>query len=459
MIHYVRVNGFRSLANFEFEIRPGLNVLVGPNGSGKTNIVLFFSFLSALVSSSLSEAVGRLGGAGSVFRKLGQQDFERRLDCEIYGVLTLARRRHCIYRYSFCAELVEGGAAMLFRNQKLSATIRTVPKTQGVKNWDVEIERLVGEKGKLEHKVAWTDRSDRILTSSHERYFMDRGRVRIEKMSQQDARQNIVAQLDSEDPDAGEPLLRSAVLRTTMTTAIRFALLRDLTSGSLINIVPSRVRLPEDSAKAPGIQQDGSGLYATLFALSKALSIKKRRLPHDRTPELIRRVPLKDITDFVAVANPAIKSLQVENNAFDNQVQVRVVIGQDKVQSVLPLSAMSDGTLKWLALITAIKTARSPLSIEEPENYLHPLMQREILNIIRSSLEKTQFSLLTTHSETVLNNADPGEVVVVAFKDGATTVFRTQDAEELRGEINNTGFGLGYYYLAGTLDPDPTPSQ
>src|SRR5687767_3492047 len=101
MIHYVKVNGFRSLSNFEFEIRQGLNVLVGPNGSGKTNIVLFFSFLSALVSGSLSEAVGRLGGAGSVFRKLGERDFERRLECEIHGAITLAQRRHCIYRYCF----------------------------------------------------------------------------------------------------------------------------------------------------------------------------------------------------------------------------------------------------------------------------------------------------------------------------------------------------------------------
>ena len=44
MITKIKVDGFKSLKNFELELHEGLNILVGPNGSGKTNIVLFFEF-------------------------------------------------------------------------------------------------------------------------------------------------------------------------------------------------------------------------------------------------------------------------------------------------------------------------------------------------------------------------------------------------------------------------------
>jgi hypothetical protein len=43
----------------------------------------------------------------------------------------------------------------------------------------------------------------------------------------------------------------------------------DITAGQTYNIIPSRVKLPEDSAKPPGIARDGSGLSATLYALKR----------------------------------------------------------------------------------------------------------------------------------------------------------------------------------------------
>ena len=48
MITRIEVNGFKSLAKFSLNLQAGLNVLVGPNGGGKTNIVLFLSFFPIL---------------------------------------------------------------------------------------------------------------------------------------------------------------------------------------------------------------------------------------------------------------------------------------------------------------------------------------------------------------------------------------------------------------------------
>jgi AAA15 family ATPase/GTPase len=69
MITKIEVDGFKSLKNFELELHEGLNILVGPNGSGKTNIVLFFEFLSKLVTMPVGDALTKMGGFGFIFQK------------------------------------------------------------------------------------------------------------------------------------------------------------------------------------------------------------------------------------------------------------------------------------------------------------------------------------------------------------------------------------------------------
>ena len=65
-LDYITVRGFKSIASIE-ELKPGpLTVLIGPNGSGKTNFVGVFSFLSALREGRLQEYVIKAGGADKV---------------------------------------------------------------------------------------------------------------------------------------------------------------------------------------------------------------------------------------------------------------------------------------------------------------------------------------------------------------------------------------------------------
>ncbi len=65
-LDYITVHGFKSIESIEeLEIRP-LTVLIGPNGSGKTNFVGVFSFLNALREGRLQEYVVKAGGADKV---------------------------------------------------------------------------------------------------------------------------------------------------------------------------------------------------------------------------------------------------------------------------------------------------------------------------------------------------------------------------------------------------------
>lgn len=61
----VRIRGFKSIRELDLELRP-LNVLIGANGSGKSNFIDFFTLLREIVNLRLQAYVARSGGASSL---------------------------------------------------------------------------------------------------------------------------------------------------------------------------------------------------------------------------------------------------------------------------------------------------------------------------------------------------------------------------------------------------------
>ena len=63
-IESVSIKGFRSFADVEIEDLPTATVLIGANGSGKSNFVRFFDMTSWMIGAHrLAEFVQRQGGA------------------------------------------------------------------------------------------------------------------------------------------------------------------------------------------------------------------------------------------------------------------------------------------------------------------------------------------------------------------------------------------------------------
>ena len=67
MIEKLKIDGFKSLRNFEIQFQKGINVIVGPNGVGKTNICQALTILSSLTNNTLNEAFTQFGGVRSTF--------------------------------------------------------------------------------------------------------------------------------------------------------------------------------------------------------------------------------------------------------------------------------------------------------------------------------------------------------------------------------------------------------
>src|SRR5271157_1176306 len=65
-LDYITVRGFRSIASIDKIPLRAINVLIGSNGSGKSNFIGVFSFLHAVREGKLRDYVIQAGGAEKI---------------------------------------------------------------------------------------------------------------------------------------------------------------------------------------------------------------------------------------------------------------------------------------------------------------------------------------------------------------------------------------------------------
>lgn len=449
MITKIKVDGFKSLSEFELKLNSGLNILVGPNGAGKTNIILFFEFLSQLIRNPVAKAVSTVGGAGTIFKKLGEEKYQDNISFTIYGSKKQQSKQYIVYEYEAQIRTSFEQDSIYFAYQRIR--IRTAskfwpdPEAKFYKSkWDLEIEyfNYDNESESETLKILNLDRR-----KFKPRFFIKENESKSEFIK-------------TMEDFAMEQIPSSKPIIFILFPFIEFSdiLLSDLVGGETFNVVPSKVKETEDAATPPEIKRDGSGLATTLYAMKKSKpKIGNRRriyFGYDRPERSFKPETLQRVKAYLQLANNTITNLDIENDPFDNKLVVKVTIETGDYSAILPLSAMSDGTIKWLSLITAILTSKTIFSIEEPENFLHPWMQAQIAEIMRdhiSDKDSNSFVLMTTHSESLLNSSHPEEVIIVDLKDGKTIAKRIDNLKLIKEEISNSGFGLGHFYFSNSL--------
>lgn len=458
MIEKIYVDGFKTLTDFELSLLPGLNILVGPNGSGKTNIVSFFEFLAFLMETDASEATSRAGGAGAIFRRIGDK-FHDRITAKVCGFMPVPDniekvdpdevedipKKYWSYEYEFCLVFPELRDAVLFDTQvfrlKVIDDAMNHPFFEAQREWDLHVKIGLDEKGSSKAKVY----------SLHKDLARDWYLPRSKKGGENfDYFEDILGRFLKSNT--------SIVRMVAQFSPDLWKLQGDLSGGQTYNIIPSRVKQSEDSAKPPGISKDGYGLAATIYALKRIAERDYYQMRFFSNRKDISASPdtLAQLKEYLRLVNSAIEDFDVTNDSFDNQLKLKFKVkGGGADGAWIPVSQISDGTLKWIALVTAALTEQAVFSIEEPENYLHPTLQKKIVTVLRDILfndeDELKVTILTTHSETLLNSCRPKELIITYFEDGGTKATRCSNADEVSDEINRTGFGLGYYYLTDAL--------
>ena len=442
------VNGFRSLNGFKIRLEEGLNVLVGPNGAGKTNFIEFLDFLSVYLVRGAAGAISQSGGISRVFSQETLRSKRPRITAKICGLADLNNHlleedTRCLFRYEYEIDIRYSKlhSAVYVASEKLKfkslfwpdlavltqSTVGTVslkrrtPIEDSPIKWDVG-KRLLSKGGKnpLQHQNVLRSLKTRAREDSHP-----------------------LLDIPTVSPDQSFLQIKSA---WPAMDAVRTSLSR----GRAFNLIPGLARASDDMSRPPGIAPDGSGLSATLYHMVRARSgnttpaIRARRLRPDSISRIVAwtRLVLPELKDIYSNADP-----------HTGRYLSGLVVGVGDQDLRVPLSNASDGTIKWLSFVCLVILQANSYSLEEPENFLHPKMQRMLVKLIRESLEDDHpgYFILSTHSESVINQCEPPELVLFNFRRGKTSCKRLDHPEAVAGQINETGFGLGYYYASNAV--------
>ncbi len=373
-LRHLSASGFRSLRDVRLRDLPRCGVLIGANGSGKSNFLALLQMVAHVGSHSLSRYVGQSGGARS----------------QLFRGTTVSRAIHV------CAE---------FENERdwvaYDVELRPAPK-----------DRLVFE----------NERAGRRTAAAQDYEWISLGSGHFESGLTRERSAHPVVRGVSH---ALRHLSYFHVHDTSPTSPMRSA---------------SRVR------DARYLRSDGSNLAAYIHAL-KTSPDAEFAAAWRRIIGLVRRIApfVKDLSP--APLHPTPTTLPAELDEAEEPSESVLLDWIDDCDQVFGSSHLSDGTLRAIALVTALAqpTSRRPrvIAIDEPELGLHPAALNVLSELMRS-VSATSQVIVATQSPALLDHFMPDETIVTERVDGATD-FRRLDSGELAA-------WLGEYTLSELFD-------
>ena len=369
----ISIKGFKSIRSAELEIRP-INVLIGANGSGKSNLLEAMAFLQAIRAGNLQGYVGRAGGADRLLH------FGAKTTDEMAFRARFSNEGICEYRLA----LTPTDTGALY------------PNSEALVYWDKEIypdeprkKVISGEGGEAGISKASADSES--LAGKHVLKGIDSWRV-----------------YHFHDTGPHSPLKKTAALNDN-----RY------------------------------LRPDGSNLAAVLYLL---------REKHEWDYGFIRQT--------VQLAAPFLEDFALEPQG-PNGDTIRLKwkhVGDDDCFDV---SALSDGTLRFIALVTLMLQPKenlpSVILLDEPELGMHPAeldLFESMVSYVSKGIAGAQV-ILATQSARLLDQFETEDVVVADRVKGATE-FSRLDAEKL--EVWRERYSLGELWEKNDLGGGPTGS-
>jgi predicted ATPase len=138
-----------------------------------------------------------------------------------------------------------------------------------------------------------------------------------------------------------------------------------------------------------------------------------------------------------------------EINISSNTVQIFFI--ESGLESPVPATRLSDGTLRYLCLLAILCNPTPPplVCIEEPELGLHPDVLPALAELMKEASEKCQL-IVTTHSEVLVDAlTDTPESVLVCEKSSQGTTLTRLDAETLKPWLDK--YRLGELWARGDI--------
>ena len=134
---------------------------------------------------------------------------------------------------------------------------------------------------------------------------------------------------------------------------------------------------------------------------------------------------------------------------------VQFYLHESGFSAPIPATRLSDGTLRFIALLASLLATNPPplLCIEEPELGLHPDVLALLGELLVEASERTQL-IVTTHSDALVSAlTNHVDAVVACERPGAATVLRRLEPDKLASWLEE--YRLGDLWRIGELGANP----
>lgn len=138
------------------------------------------------------------------------------------------------------------------------------------------------------------------------------------------------------------------------------------------------------------------------------------------------------IVDTIRLVAPFFKEFKLRPKKRKDDTSLELEWTQKNTDYPFHASQLSDGTLRFIALATALLQPKpqATILIDEPELGLHPFALNALASLIRQASVRTQL-IVSTQSAQLLNAFEPEEIVVMERKEGES-LFRRLEEDELK---------------------------
>lgn len=373
-----------------FDLEP-LNVLIGPNASGKSNLIEALSILAA-APRDIQVPFREGGGVGEWLWK-GSRDPFRTATVEVTVTRLLEQQTPIRYRLSFSEifggftlhdEVVEDehpsepGGTPIFYYQYRSG--HSVVRVDGEASSEQQIERKDLDSG-----------------------------------------QSILSQLRL-------PGLSLGIAVGVAQLTVSFDQIRFYREFPLGRNAPAR--LPQQTDLPQGyLAEDASNLAVVLSYLQN----------QPQTRGWIQR-HMQEFYPSITYIHPRVLGGTVQ-----------VFFEEEQLSANVPATRLSDGSLRYLCLLVALSNPDPPpvICIEEPETGLHPDIIPQLAKLLVAASQRSQI-IVTTHSDILVDalSETPEAVVICEKVNGATQLSRL-DREGLQVWLEK--YRLGELWTSGQL--------
>ena len=418
-----RLTDFKNFARAELNLFEPLTVLLGRNGSGKTNLIEGVELLATLAS-------------GAPFNEI--TDVDRGGKFEVRGGL-----RSCIRFGREKLGLRFNRAVVRFdgKKQPVDYFIEIAPR--GRNDVQLSAERLqVGDRVLFDAVTS----SGELIEVRYDNF--SRGRNPNHQVS---ASRSVLSRYEEiiRNSHANNPRLRAS---TGTVQGVRGY----LRNSYIFDPQPKVMREYARVELAPQLRRSGTNLSAVLFALSEELAEDKgQQATLKRITDVVRQIPEEPFSR-IGFAETSLGDVMAGFVPDEGR--------QTNGGKLVDARLLSDGTLRMLAIVTALETVpeSSRVVIEEFDNGLHPSRAKLLVQTLSETATRRKLNVLvTTHNPAFMDALDESQMdsVLICHGDesgGGSQVTRLGDMD-IAGTIELRG-GLGDFVTRGALEEHLAPN-